>query len=46
MKEYKVTFADYSALYTAEELKNFINVAVIRNKDISKFSVERIKRIV
>lgn len=42
--EYKVTFADTLALYTAEELKNFINAAVINNKDISKFSIERIKQ--
>lgn len=43
-KEYKVTFASTSTLYTAEELKNFINAAVISNKDVSKFSVERIKQ--
>lgn len=42
-KKFRVTFGDTSELYTTKELKNFINVAVIHNKDVSKFSVERIK---
>lgn len=43
-KEYKVTFSNTSDLYTAEELKNFINTAIINNKDVNEFSVERIKQ--
>jgi hypothetical protein len=44
MEQYKVTFSDTYMVLNDEELKNFINVAVINNKDIHKFSVERIKQ--
>lgn len=43
MEKYKVTFDTTCMVLTDEELKNFIEIAVIHNKDISKFSVERIK---
>lgn len=39
---YLVTFGDTTEVRTEEELQNFINYAVIRNKYISSFSVERI----
>lgn len=44
MEKYKITFGDTYMVLNDEELKNFIDVAVINNKDINKFSVERIKQ--
>ena len=38
---YLVTFGDTTKVYTEKELQNFI-AAVVHNKDISSFSVERI----
>ena len=38
---YLVTFGDTTKVYTEKELQNFI-AAVVHNKDISRFSVERI----
>lgn len=45
MKEeiaYKITFGDYHQYVTNEGLLNFIKTAVIHNKDISNFHVERV----
>ena len=39
---YKITFGDTTQVYNEDGLRNFVGVAVINNKDISKFSVERI----
>ena len=39
---YKVTFGDTTQMYNEEGFHNFVKVAVIHNKDISKFSAERI----
>lgn len=39
---YKITFGDTVQVYNEEGFHNFVKVAVIHNKDISKFSVERI----
>lgn len=39
---YRVTFGDTTEVLNEEGLRNFVGVAVINNKDISKFSVERI----
>lgn len=39
---YKITFDDTVQVYNEDGLRNFVGVAVINNKDISKFSVERI----
>lgn len=39
---YRVTFGDTTKVYTGEELQNFISTAVVHNKDVSRFSVERI----
>lgn len=39
---YLVTFGDTTEVRTEEELQNFINYAVIRNKYISSFSVEHV----
>ena len=39
---YKVTFGDTVQVYNEEGFHNFVKVAVIHNKDISKFSAERI----
>lgn len=39
---YRVTFGDTTEVYTEEELQNFVKTAVVHNKDISRFSVERI----
>lgn len=41
--KYQVTFGDYSEILNAEQLKSFIEIAVIKNKDISEFSVIRVK---
>lgn len=41
-ENYKVTFGDTTEVYTEQELQNFISTAVINNKDISRFSVERV----
>lgn len=40
-ENYKVTFGDTIVVYTEKELQNFI-AAVVHNKDISRFSVERV----
>lgn len=42
MKEYKITFANHSEYLSSDELRNFVNVAVIHNKDINNFTVERL----
>lgn len=39
---YKITFDNTVQVYNEDGLRNFVGVAVINNKDISKFSVERI----
>lgn len=39
---YKITFGDTVQVYNEEGFHNFVKVAVIHNKDISKFSAERI----
>ena len=39
---YRVTFGDTTEVYTEKELQNFISTAVVHNKDVSRFSVERI----
>lgn len=39
---YRVTFGDTTEVYTEEELQNFVKTAVVHNKDISRFSVERV----
>lgn len=39
---YKITFDDTVQVYNEDGLRNFVGVAVINNKNISKFSVERI----
>lgn len=44
MKEYKVFYEDTVEMYTAEELINFIKIAIINNKDVNSFKVERIKK--
>ena len=41
-ENYKVTFGDTTEVYTEEELQNFVKTAVVHNKDINRFSVERI----
>ena len=41
-ENYKVTFGDTTEVYTEEELQNFVKTAVVHNKDISRFSVERV----
>lgn len=42
MKRYKVTFGNRSEYLSDKELQNFINVAVIHNRDINNFAVERL----
>lgn len=44
MKEiaYKITFEDHHEYVNDEGLLNFIKTAVIRNRDISNFKVERV----
>lgn len=39
---YQVTFDDTIEVYTEEGLQNFVKTAVVHNKDISRFSVERV----
>lgn len=39
---YKITFGDHREYVTNEGLLNFIKIAVIHNKDISDFHVERV----
>lgn len=39
---YQVKFGDTTEVYTEEELQNFVKTAVVHNKDISRFSVERV----
>ena len=39
---YRVTFGDTTEVLTEEELQNFVKTAVVHNKDISRFSVERV----
>lgn len=39
---YKITFGDTVQVYNEEGFHNFVKVAVIHNKGISKFSAERI----
>lgn len=41
-ENYKVTFGNTTEVYTEEELQNFVKTAVVHNKDINRFSVERI----
>ena len=41
-EKYKVTFGNTTEVYTEEELQNFVKTAVVNNKDISCFSVERV----
>ena len=41
-ENYKVTFGDTTEVYTEEELQNFVKTAVVHNKDISRFYVERV----
>ena len=41
-ENYKVTFGDTTEVYTEQELQDFVKTAVVHNKDISRFSVERI----
>jgi hypothetical protein len=40
---YKVKFADTEFIYNDEQLRNFINIAVIHNRDINHFTVDEIK---
>lgn len=42
-EKFKVTFGDTQVVYTEEQLLNFIKTAVIHNKDINNFTVNRIK---
>lgn len=39
---YRVTFGDTTEVLNEEELQNFVKTAVVHNKDINRFSVERI----
>lgn len=39
---YRVSFGDTTEVRTEEGLQNFIKYAVVRNKYISRFSVERV----
>lgn len=41
--KYKITFENHTEYVDDEGLRNFINIAVIHNKDISNFKVERIQ---
>ena len=41
-ENYKVTFGDTTEVLTEEGLQNFVKTAVVHNKDISRFSVERV----
>ena len=41
-QNYRVTFGDTTEVYTEEGLQDFVKTAVINNKDISRFSVERV----
>lgn len=43
MIKYVVSFGEESFTYSEEQLRNFIEVAIIKNKDIANFSVRRIK---
>jgi hypothetical protein len=40
--KYIITFEQTTMFATAEELKNFVNIAVIKNQDIAKFQVKTI----
>lgn len=44
MKKYVVSFGDETWIYSEEQLKNFVEIAVINNKDIANFSVRRITK--
>lgn len=39
---YQVTFDDTTEVLNEEELQNFVKTAVVHNKNINRFSVERI----
>lgn len=39
---YRVTFGDTTEVYTEQGLQDFVKTAVVHNKDISRFSVERV----
>lgn len=41
-QNYRVTFGDTTEVYTEEGLQDFVKTAVVHNKDISRFSVERV----
>lgn len=45
MSKYLVTFEDHSVVLREDELLEFVKTAVIRNKDISSFSVQRVDSI-
>lgn len=45
MEKYLVSFGDHQEIYDGEELRNFIEVAVIKNKDIHNFKVNRLEAI-
>lgn len=45
MEKFLVTFGDTQEVYTEEQLVNFIKVAVLKNKDINNFSVNRLEVI-
>lgn len=40
MIKYKISFNNHVEYLSEEGLQNFINIAVIKNKDISSFTVE------
>lgn len=43
MERFLVTFGDTQEVYTEEQLSNFIKTAVIHNKDINNFKVNRLE---
>lgn len=44
-EKFLVTFGDTQVVYTEEQLSNFIKTAVIHNKDINNFKVNRLEVI-
>lgn len=42
MNKYVVTFEDHKVVLGEDELLQFVKIAVINNKDISSFNVQRI----
>lgn len=42
-EKFLVTFGDTQEVYTEEQLSNFIKTAVIHNKDINNFTVNRLE---